>query len=29
VARKIVDRVQRASPDAELKGILHLRATGT
>ena len=29
VARKILDRVQRASPDAELKGILHLRATGT
>ncbi len=29
VALKIVDRVQRASPNAQLKGILHLRATGT
>jgi hypothetical protein len=29
VARKIVDRVQRASPDAELKGVLKLLATGT
>ena len=29
VARKIVDNVQRAAPDAQLKGILHLRATGT